>query len=158
MPSTRVGDICWLAGWLEGEGSFTLYEKDTYKQFRIEFSSSDLDVIKQVKRIMGSDETIFLRKQGYSDIGTKKKPEYYMKITKNLAIQWMMTLYTLMGERRKEKIKFLLTEWKDYVGNNSGICRKCRGKLRITIIKSGWYKGKKQSYCSHCIRRRNRLA
>lgn len=154
MPN-RVEDIYWLAGWLEGEGCFSIYQKDKYKQFRIEFSSTDLDVIRKVKTLLRSDDTVFLRKQSYSGLGTKKKREYYLKLTDNLAIQWMMTLYTLMGERRKAKIKEILTEWKQYIQNGSGICRRCKHRLTYTIIKSGWDKGKKQVYCNFCRRKKS---
>lgn len=145
-----INDINWLAGWLEGEGSFTIYKKGKYNQFRIEFSSSDLDIIKKTKMIMKSNQTIFLRKQGFTSLGTKKKPEYYMKVYGSLAIQWMMTLYTLMGVRRKAKIKEILDIWKSYIQNGSGICRKCKRELEVTVIKGGWNKGKRQTYCSYC--------
>lgn len=110
--STSSIDIAWLAGYLEGEGSFTIYSKGKFKQFRIEFSSTDYDVASRVKRIMKSNNTIYLRKQSYSQLASKKKREYYLKVYQSDAIQWMMTIYILMGDRRKAKIKEILSVWK----------------------------------------------
>lgn len=145
-----VKDIYYLAGWLEGEGSFTVSKDGNARQFRIEFSSTDFDTMEKVKKLMRSKDTIFLRKQKVSEHGTMKKPEYYMKVYNVLAISWMMTLYSLMSERRKNKIKDNLLDWKSYVHNGSGLCRKCKGLLVRTVIKSGWNKGKAQTYCSYC--------
>src|SRR5204863_8589609 len=40
------------------------------------------------------------------------KTSYRLKINGNLAIQWMMTLYCLMGVRRKLKIREHINKWK----------------------------------------------
>ncbi len=116
---TDIKDIYWLAGYLEGEGSFTIYSRGRFKQFRIEFSSSDLDIVRKTKRILKTTGIIFLRKQGYSQFGSKKKPEYYLKIYQREAIQWMMTIYSLMGMRRKAKIGEILSIWKSHTAVRS---------------------------------------
>lgn len=44
--------------------------------------------------------------------GTTKKETYLLNIFGANAASWMMTLYSFMGERRKEKIEELLEGWK----------------------------------------------
>ena len=150
-----IKDIYWLAGWLEGEGCFSLYQDGNSKQFRIEFSSTDLDIIERVVKIMRTHEKIYERKRTLTNNGTLRKQDYYVHIRGSLAIQWMMTIYSLMGTRRKSKIKEVIIEWKSYIGNGSQICRKCKGPLKFTVIKGGFHKGKKQVRCPRCIRRRS---
>lgn len=145
-----INTIYYIAGWLEGEGAFTIYNKGKYKQFRIEYSSCDYDTIVKITNILDSTVKVFLRKQRYNESGDPHKPEYYAKITGNITIQWMMTLYSLMSKRRQEKIKSIISDWKNYIENNSGKCRKCKGDLIRTVIKGGWNKGKKQTYCRYC--------
>lgn len=146
MVNTR--EIAWVAGYLEGEGAFTIYSGTPgHRQFRIELSSTDLDVIEKVKFILKANQRIFLRKLRFGH-----KQEYYIKIYNNLAIQWMMTIYCLMGTRRKFKIREIIIEWKQHIENGSGLCRTCKSNLVITTIKSGWNKGKRQTYCLSCRR------
>lgn len=152
-----IKDIYWLAGWLEGEGCFNLSRDGEFKQFRIEYSSTDLDAIQKVNKLLNTDQKIFIRKQTYSKIGNKNKPEYYTKIAGTHAISWMMTLYPLMGNRRRSKIKEIISIWKSYRNNGSGLCRRCGSKLVITIQKRGWNKGKRNSYCRSCRIKRTRV-
>jgi len=63
---------------------------------------------------MKSNRIICLRKQNYTQLASKKKPEYYLKIYQSEAIQWMMTIYSLMGDRRKSKIKEIILIWKSH--------------------------------------------
>ena len=151
-----IKDVAWLAGWLEGEGCFSIYKKGNYSQFRIEFCSTDLDTMKKVCNILRTKETIYLRTQTYTENLSKRKQEYYVHVRGSLAIEWMMTIYSLMGQRRKDKIKEILTEWRDYIQNGSGLCRKCRCVLVRRVTKTGWSRGRVYTYCRHC--RSNKVA
>ena len=103
-------DIYWLAGLLEGEGCFfTSYQsnKPKYKYPRILLGMTDRDVIEKAAKILGG--TVYL-------VGEKKnrKRVWYVSVARtHQAVGWMMTLYSLMGERRKLKIKECLGSWKN---------------------------------------------
>lgn len=106
-------DISWLAGLLEGEGSFVWHQASRDKgRPRIQLQMTDKDVMEKACNILmsplcgpyGSNQT----KLG----GGKKKETYYTACSGQQAAAWMMTLYTLMGERRKQQIEPLLQKWK----------------------------------------------
>ena len=44
--------------------------------------------------------------------GDNKKETFLINIFGSNAAQWLMTIYSFMGERRKEKIRELLSIWK----------------------------------------------
>lgn len=95
-------DIIWLAGYLEGEGTF---DKQRSASLRIKVNSTDLDVIKYVSRIMKAHIYSVKVPQG-------KKPQWHAVVFGKTATAWMMMLYQFMGERRKQKIHELLQLWK----------------------------------------------
>lgn len=114
-----VKDICWLAGLIEGEGCFYVHTKiykrqngtTTYKQPKIIISMTDKDVIERVAKMFGC----FVQVQSKTANANKGgKIQYTAFSTGNKAIAWMMTLYSLMGTRRKAKIKEVISMWKVY--------------------------------------------
>lgn len=123
----NIKDIIWLAGLLEGEGSFGWYTVDhsngkRYSRASIQLEMCDLDIISRVRDILYEDDY----KKGISNLYQRTnrtsydteykldKPSYKIAAFSNRAIQWMMTLYPLMGIRRKEKIKEVIIAWKIY--------------------------------------------
>lgn len=111
----RTSDIHWLAGLLEGEGTFIVYNKlgTTSKTFFIQVGSSDYDVMLRVHRLFVTPSSISQHKSKIRD-GHIRKIHYRVTVHNNRAIQWMMTLLPLMGQRRQAKIKELIQEWKEY--------------------------------------------
>ncbi len=115
----RVENIYWLAGLLEGEGCFithvitknTRNGKFDYKQFQFKLQMNDRDIVERAAALIGSNPTIHKREYRFH---YNKKPGYEIHINGSLAIQWMMTIYTLMGIRRREKIREIIEEWKTY--------------------------------------------
>ena len=105
-----VKDICWLAGLLEGEGSFYTYTKKqlknptTYPELSVQ--SNDEDVILRASLLIGS------RVSDVVPYNYSKLKSYKVRACSTKAIQWMMTIYPLMGIRRKAKIKEVITAWK----------------------------------------------
>lgn len=97
-------DLHWLAGWLEGEGSFFI--SSNRKSPVIVGGCNDKDIIDKIAclikaaRIHGP-----YMKAGYT------KPFYQFWLIKQ-AVSWMMMLYPLMGERRKNQIRKCLSVWK----------------------------------------------
>lgn len=99
MTSTK--DICWLAGILEGEGCFC-YQCSP----GIRVGMTDKDIIERIASLIGHNV------RGPYKYRVNKKPVYYTEIWGSKAISWMMTLYCLMGNRRKERIKEIVTRWR----------------------------------------------
>jgi hypothetical protein len=98
----NLKDLYWLAGILEGEGSFGFYNRIAV----ICVQTTDKDVIERICRIMGGNYTTILpRRPGYKVI-------YNVGIRSTIAIGWMFTLYSLMGARRKNKILDVIRDWK----------------------------------------------
>lgn len=113
MTSTK--DVCWLAGLLEGEGSFTVANKGRHCYPSVKLKMTDRDVVERAARIL---RTVQYRKGGNgilsyrpsrSTMGTKQN--YVVAIAGRRAAGWMMTLYPLMGERRQKRIRELLALW-----------------------------------------------
>jgi len=97
--------IIWVAGILEGEGCFNLHKG---KYARIQLEMCDLDIIQRIRDIMDPSTNIRIKK--YEKIN--HNTAYVIVINGQLAIEWMMTIYCLMGNRRKEKIREIIQGWK----------------------------------------------
>jgi hypothetical protein len=107
MPSIR--EVVWLAGLLEGEGSFGLRKTGKYQTLNIQLGMTDLDVVEKAAKILGTEV-----RGPYGPYGTNKLPWYSVSVNGWRAVSWMMTLWSLMGSRRKKKIEALLTKWRSY--------------------------------------------
>lgn len=104
--SLSVRDIAWLAGLLEGEGTF-FNIKNGYSP-RVVIGMTDRDIIERSASMVGAK--CYLAKR-------KNKPEhhkdqYWWVLTGYSAAAVMMTIYTFMGERRRAKIREVLTRWR----------------------------------------------
>lgn len=98
----NTADIHWLAGYLEGEGSFG------YKDWspRITFQTTDFDVARHAG--------VLLRRgpRGPLQRGLTRKPIWYTAAHGQRAAEWMMTLYVLLGARRQVSIRDALQRWR----------------------------------------------
>lgn len=106
-PSTR--ELAWLAGLLEGEGSFGLHrKKDQERAYPIiSLGMTDRDVVSQAAGLMGKGLTgPYGGLQGH-------KPWWNLTIYGAKAVAWMMTLYVLLGERRQARIREVLKYWRE---------------------------------------------
>ena len=97
----QTKDIAWLAGFLEGEGTFGRYRNC----LTIRAESTDKDVIHRVAKLL--DVPVYASTYT-SDKNIKWKPTWRFSIHGNRAAGWMMTLYPLLGERRKDKIREII--------------------------------------------------
>lgn len=118
-------DIYWLAGLLEGEGCFYAHKsagKTTENKCKllIQLVMTDRDIVDRAAKIMGT--TVYNRKNPPSL--AKNKQVYVTRIFGNHAAAWMMTLFRLMGDRRRVKIEACLSAWKAAPGKSAW----CRGK------------------------------
>lgn len=112
-----ISDIYWLAGYLEGEGYFGVGKANGARSkslaFKISVGSTDRDVVERASRIMSGIVRLHSNGNGIRD-GYARKRLYDFTIHGSRAIQWMMTLYPLMGTRRKERIGEVISAWKNY--------------------------------------------
>ena len=93
-----------VAGYLEGEGSFDVGTR------RISFGATDEDVVQHIAKIL---EGRVRTRQQTSGLAKNPKLMYYCTVPVRTSVQWMMTIYTLMGERRKVVINAALASWKN---------------------------------------------
>ena len=108
MLSNR--DLGWIAGLLEGEGSFTA--RNHYGHPRITLGSTDLDVLVRLDSLIPGG-TICERKARNSLAANPKRLWTWQLQKHKLAAGWMQTLYPLMGERRQEQIRVVIARWKE---------------------------------------------
>lgn len=104
----RKVDLYWLAGLLEGEGSFGFYPKGKNGSARIFIGMSDRDVIDRMKEITGATCNVFERVP-YEGA----KISHILSITGRRAAGIAMMVYPLMGKRRQQAIRAMLAEWKE---------------------------------------------
>lgn len=103
---TQIG---WLAGLLEGEGSFVWHKTIRDKgRPRIQISMCDKDIIARVANYFNATLS-----GPYGPYKTQKQPYWYTHCSGKRAIEWMMTIFPLMGERRKIQITPLIQKWKE---------------------------------------------
>jgi hypothetical protein len=104
-----VRDLAWLAGFFEGEASFTL----SRGAIHLEASSTDRDVIERAVAILGNTRVYGPYGTGKSNkTGEPNKPQWRATVCGRRAAEWMMTLYVFMGERRRARIRECLSAWK----------------------------------------------
>jgi hypothetical protein len=132
--------IYYIAGILEGEGSFTT-NNGTHK---ISLAMTDEDVVRKVRNAMKLNCTIY----HYSSMN--KKDIYSFQVLGIKAIEWMMTLYSLMGDRRRQQISILLAGWKNKKHSTN---INCRHGHPFTIINQDFkYEMSGVKYCLHCLK------
>ncbi|MGF0319389.1 hypothetical protein [Nocardia fluminea] len=100
-------EIAWLAGLLEGEGSFLMIRSSkVYRYPQIVVNMTDRDVIVRVAGLFGGSVYDIPR---YVE---GRKLSYRAQITGSGAAQWMMDLYPWLGERRRSRIDEVLAEYR----------------------------------------------
>lgn len=100
-------DLTWLAGLLEGEGSFYPNGRAPGSPV-ISLCMTDRDVVERAHRLLGGPAKIVTTNRRT----VTGRTAYRFQVYGELAAQWMMTLYVEMGERRRAKIRELLAAWK----------------------------------------------
>jgi len=94
--------LYWLAGYLEGEGSFMKGSPSNPNQPIIVVSSTDEDVIQKVAQLFG---------RRYQKISNERqtergwKPAFAVRLRGTKAVELMRKLLPIMGERRQAQIK-----------------------------------------------------
>ena len=99
-------DLGWLAGLLEGEGSFGANRTRNYYP-KIQLGSTDRDVVERAHAIAGVGTL-----NGPYSRGVNKEVWCWNVAAQADAAGLMMTLYPLIGLRRQARIREILLEWR----------------------------------------------
>jgi hypothetical protein len=95
IPET---DLHWLAGLLEGEGSFVRGPPSAPRTPGLAVSMVDRDVIERAARLLDCAVNLLpARREEWSDA-------YVARVRGPRAVEWMQRLRPLMGERRRRQI------------------------------------------------------
>ena len=97
-------DLYWAAGFLEGEGSFTMQSNGVTP--RIQAAQVELDPL--IKLIILFGGAIYRQ----PDDRPNKSDCFYWYVGGSRAVGVMMTLYNLFGTKRKGQIFGVLAKWK----------------------------------------------
>ena len=105
-------NVLWLAGWLEGEGSFTTSEVGSKhgKFCQITAGSIDHDTALHATQLL--DGKIYGPYQYPCRLTKNRKPMWQVRVAGTLAASWMMILFPFMGTRRQKQIKSCLAGWR----------------------------------------------
>jgi hypothetical protein len=97
-------ELYWLAGWLEGEGSFTGPPPSSPTAPRVTGSTKDSDVATEVGRLLRFKPNLDLR-------GREKEwaPIWRILLRGNRAVLLMQALEPVMGRRRRSQIRSALS-------------------------------------------------
>jgi hypothetical protein len=132
-----MNSIAWLAGLLEGEGTF--FTTTNGYSPRVALAMTDRDVVEKAALLMGGVK-VYPRKSN----NTKHKDQWWCMVTGARAAGVMMTIYSLMGNRRNSKILQVLERWKSKAPKrqqkNSAIVN-CGHKTLVHYAKG---------YCRNC--------
>ena len=120
-----TSDIHYIAGLLEGEGWFTGQQSATGLSVRLGLRMTDRDVVERAYHLLFERPDPWPVRKDH--VGVRKyispnphwQPQWNFQICGPRAIQWMMTIYPLMGQRRKAKIKEIICAWKQSPGITS---------------------------------------
>jgi hypothetical protein len=106
MPSAVDAlDLHWLAGLLEGEGSFFPGPPSSPHLPVAQISMADQDVMARVGRLFGRQiVTVVPRQQHWQTI-------YFVRVTGSKAVAWMKALRPLLGKRRREQVDRALASY-----------------------------------------------
>lgn len=108
MTIVNSKDLHWLAGLLEGEGSFMSGPPSRPHKPILSLEMTDKDIVHRAASILG-DRTVTFHKSRK----VNWKDSYYVCLKGAHAVEWMKKLRDLMGERRAEQIDKALKSYKD---------------------------------------------
>lgn len=107
-------DLYWLAGLLEGEGSFMAGPPSAPNQPRISVQMTDLDVIERVAALFGV--SYIHERQGSK---AHHATAYTVNVRGTRAMDLMRKLKPFMGDRRQLQIEDALDSYDVYCGSKS---------------------------------------
>ena len=118
-------DLYWAAGLFEGDGCFSI-QKHSCPMASVDMT--DYDVVKKIADLLhGKLSGPHIRKSQVRSINGQK-PIWSARWYGSKAVGLMMTLYSMLGQRRQGRIKEILDEWKStrtFVRRDA-LSRKCQ--------------------------------
>jgi hypothetical protein len=98
IPDISTENLHWLAGILEGEGSFLAAPPSSPRSPAVQVSMTDRDVVRRAGDLLGVSVTVVpSRREGWQDA-------YSARVRGERAVRWMRRLRPLMGRRRQAQI------------------------------------------------------
>jgi len=143
LGQKRGDDLHWAAGYLEGEGCFSMgrnSRKGTAVQPILHVTTTDRDVAIRLADLLGVKA---IERRKYPP---NRKQPYIVRCTGRTAIAWMLTLWTLLGERRRARIAEVVRTWRtaptfkprrnavchsDRPHVAKGLCRSCYQRMWV---------------------------
>ena len=125
-------DFCWLAGWLEGEGSFVAPPPSDPRRPRIVGSTRDRDVIDRVGRLLR------IKPQSKYDLRAEERgwsPTYTVLKQGGGAVMLMLEVAPIMGRRRSGQITAALDAAAE--AKNGGAASRTRVRSRERTASTG---------------------
>ncbi len=114
-----IREIVWAAAIIEGEGCIvaSVYQHrrkgelqaHPIRVFRLAVEMTDLDILIRLRDILGPVATIRQRK--HPTLNPKHRDRYILQMTGAELAGWLMTIYPIMGDRRKARIRSALRVW-----------------------------------------------
>jgi hypothetical protein len=98
-------DLHWLAGLLEGEGSFLKGPPSAPRHPILALQMTDEDVVARVAAMFGR------RASGWQPREARWQRTFMVRVTGAKAVAWMTALHPLMGQRRREQIDRALASY-----------------------------------------------
>lgn len=109
--ATSDTEIAWLAGLLEGEGSFWMLTSHVagkqYRYPKVVVNMTDRDIIERVAAMFETSIYTMPIQRNYPE----RKQQWRAQISGARAAEWMRRLYPWLGERRRAKIDEVLAEY-----------------------------------------------
>jgi hypothetical protein len=102
-------DLCWLAGLLEGEGSFFPGPPSRVNRPCLQLFMTDEDIVRRAASLFGVK---YFSVKRYGENASRYKQPYFVALRGQRATELMRQLYGLMGKRRKEQIERALASYK----------------------------------------------
>lgn len=103
-------DRAWVAGLIEGEGSYYLRDHTTYPAVVFQLNMTDEDVVRRAQEVAGVGK-VNPHAPGVRSV----KQQWRWRVAAQAEVAWLMDeMYPLMGLRRKQKIDELrafLPDW-----------------------------------------------
>lgn len=126
-----LNDIYWLAGLLEGEGAFMTRTGRTTATIRLHMT--DEDIVRRAAFLMSCRFYGPYQSKTKTSKGNDHLPSWKAEVgggaSGTNAVGWMMTLYSLMGARRKREITRALGNWRKAGRGAAPICHPSRKHL-----------------------------
>jgi hypothetical protein len=98
IPAISELDLHWLAGLLEGEGTFLAGPPSAPRSPAVQFWMTDRDVVERAAAMLDSAVMVVAPRRAHW------KTTYAVRLSGSRAVVWMLRLRSLMGTRRREQI------------------------------------------------------